>query len=296
MWVESDTNLPGGESLVRQLLYGMRFWLEEFGFTPEMVWLPDVFGYSAQIPQLMKQAGLPYFLTIKLSWNAVNKFPYASFRWQGLDGSEVLAHMPPEGNYNSAARADSFRRAVDGCYEKNIFPGSMLLYGIGDGGGGPGMEHLERLSREKDLLGLPKVKESFAQDFFRELAPFREKLPAWKGELYLEKHQGTYTSQGRTKKGNRLCEKYFHEIELLASMALRLRKGYVYPKARMDALWQEALLYQFHDILPGSCIARVYVEAEARYAEMLEELQGIKAELLACLLTGEGETVFNASS
>ena len=296
MWVESDTNLPGGESLVRQLLYGMRFWKEEFGFTPEMVWLPDVFGYSAQVPQLMKQAGLPYFLTTKLSWNGVNKFPYASFRWQGIDGSEVLAHMPPEGNYNSAARADSFAKAVSGSPEKKIFPGAMLLYGIGDGGGGPGMEHLERLSREKDLYGLPKVKQGFGEDFFRELAPCKAKLPSWKGELYLEKHQGTYTTQGRTKKGNRLCEKYFHEIELLASMALCLRKGYTYPKARMDALWQEVLLYQFHDILPGSCIARVYKEAEVRYGEILAELKDIKAELLSLLLVGEGESLFNASS
>ncbi len=296
MWVESDTNLPGGESLVRQLIHGMRFWREEFGFTPEMVWLPDVFGYSAQVPQLMKQAGLPYFLTTKLSWNGVNKFPYASFRWQGIDGSEVLAHMPPEGNYNSAARADSFARAEQNSPEKKIFPGAMLLYGIGDGGGGPGMEHLERLKREKDLLGLPKVKQGFGEDFFRELAPHKEKLPGWKGELYLEKHQGTYTSQGRTKRGNRLCEKKLHEVELLASMALRLRKGYVYPKERMDKIWEEVLLYQFHDILPGSCIARVYKEAEVRYGELLAELDSLKQGLLDLLLTGEGETLFNASS
>lgn len=295
MWVESDTNLPSGESLVRQFLYGMKFWREEFGETQRMLWLPDVFGYAAQIPQLMKQTGLPYFLTTKLSWNAVNKFPYASFRWQGADGSEVLAHMPPEGNYNSAARADSMKRAVDGASEKDAFAGAMLLYGIGDGGGGPGMEHLERLSREKSLRGLPVVKQGKAVDFFDELAPATEQLPAWKGELYLEKHQGTYTSQGRTKAGNRACERILHEIELLGAMAVCLRPDYVYPRAELEMIWKEVLLYQFHDILPGSCIARVYREAEARYAEMLARLGEIKAELLAVLCKGEGESVFNAS-
>lgn len=295
MWVESDTNLPGGESLVRQFLYGMKFWREEFGEIQRMLWLPDVFGYAAQIPQLMKQTGLPYFLTTKLSWNAVNKFPYASFRWQGADGSEVLAHMPPEGNYNSAARADSMRRAEDGAREKDAFAGAMLLYGIGDGGGGPGMEHLERLSREKDLCGLPKVRQEKAVAFFDELALMSNKLPAWKGELYLEKHQGTYTSQGRTKAGNRACERILHEIELLGAMAVCLRPDYVYPRAELETVWKEVLLYQFHDILPGSCIARVYREAEARYAEMLVRLCEIKNELLSLLATGEGESVFNAS-
>lgn len=295
MWVESDTNLPGGESLVRQFLYGMKFWKEEFGQEQRMLWLPDVFGYAAQIPQLMKQTGLPYFLTTKLSWNAVNKFPYASFRWIGADGSEVLAHMPPEGNYNSAARADSLSRAVTGSTEKAVFPGAMLLYGIGDGGGGPGMEHLERLAREKSLRGLPKVRQAHAVTFFDELNTAREALPSWKGELYLEKHQGTYTSQGRTKAANRACERALHEIELLGAAAKCLRPTYVYPKKRIETIWKEVLLYQFHDILPGSCIARVYRETEVRYGKLLEELKEIQKELFAVLLTGEGESVFNAS-
>lgn len=295
MWVESDTNLPGGESLVRQFLYGMKFWEKEFGETQRMLWLPDVFGYAAQIPQLMKQAGLPYFLTTKLSWNAVNKFPYTSFRWQGADGSEVLAHMPPEGNYNSAARADSLTLAEQCSSEKTSFPGAMLLYGIGDGGGGPGMEHLERLSREKDLRGLPKVRQEKAVRFFDELNTAKETLPSWKGELYLEKHQGTYTTQGRTKAANRACERLLHEIELLGAAAKCLRDSYVYPKERIETLWKEVLLYQFHDILPGSCIARVYRETEARYAEILNELREIKNGLFAVLLTGGDESVFNAS-
>ena len=156
------------------------------------------------------------------------------------------------------------------------------------GGGGPGMEHLERLNREKDLYGLPKVKQGFGEDFFRELAPCKEKLPSWKGELYLEKHQGTYTTQGRTKKGNRLCEKYFHEIELLASMALCLRKGYVYPKARMDALWQEVLLYQFHDILPGTSIHEAMEDCRPDFAKLEadgnEMLTAAKNDILTDIL------------
>ena len=295
MWVESDTNLPGGESLVRQLLYGMEFWKEEFDFTPKMVWLPDVFGYTAQLPQLMKKAGLPYFLTTKLSWNGVNQFPYSSFRWKGIDGSEVLAHMPPEGNYNSAARADSITKVEKGYHEKHLHDGAMLLYGIGDGGGGPGMEHLERLAREKNLYGLPKVKQGFAEDYFAELEPARDRLPSWQGELYLEKHQGTYTTQGRTKKGNRVCERLLHEVEFLGATASRLCPDYVYPKEEIKKIWQEVLLYQFHDILPGSCIARVYVEAEARYAELEKQLLSIKADLLSVLLKGDGETLLNVS-
>ncbi len=295
-WVEADTNLPDGESLVRQLLYGMRFWKEEFGQTQTLLWLPDVFGYSAQLPQLMKRAGLPYFLTIKLSWNAVNRFPYTSFRWEGADGSEVLAHMPPEGNYNSAARADSLRRTESGCGQKEAFPGAMLLYGIGDGGGGPGMEHLERLAREKNLRGLPKVKQAPAKAFFAELQTAADRLPVWKGELYLEKHQGTYTSQARTKAANRACERALHELELLGAMAIRLCAEYRYPKKRVEALWKEVLLYQFHDILPGSCIARVYREAEERYGAMLRELAELQEEAYSVLLHGEGVSVFNPTS
>ncbi|MBP5230712.1 MAG: alpha-mannosidase, partial [Clostridia bacterium] len=150
-WVEMDTNLPDGESLVRQMIYGQRFWKEEFGTPSGILWLPDTFGYSAQLPQLLKKAGMTYFLTTKLSWNAVNKFPYASFFWEGLDGTKVLTHIPPEGNYNSAARPDSVKKA-------EAAPCSMMLFGIGDGGGGPGMEHLERLAREKDLPGMPSVR------------------------------------------------------------------------------------------------------------------------------------------
>ncbi|MBO5915226.1 MAG: alpha-mannosidase, partial [Clostridia bacterium] len=174
-WVESDTNVPSGESLVRQMLYGKKFFKEEFGYEQEILWIPDVFGYTAQLPQIMAKSGVKYFLTIKMSWNAVNLFPHSTFNWIGLDGSKILTHMPPEGNYNSAARAESFIITEEKFREREIDNRSMLLYGIGDGGGGPGMEHLERLEREYDLIGLPKVKQGFAIDFFREIEADQDK-------------------------------------------------------------------------------------------------------------------------
>ena len=280
-WAEMDTNLPDGESLARQMIYGQRFWQEEFGMRPEMLWLPDTFGYSAQLPQLMKQAGMPHFLTTKLSWNSVNKFPYASFHWEGLDGTRVLAHIPPEGNYNSAARPDSVKKAESA-------PCSLLLFGIGDGGGGPGMEHLERLKREKDLAGMPHVRQAFARDLFRSLEAWEDKnegreLPVWKGELYLEKHQGTYTTQSATKKNNRMCEKDLHQLEFLGACALRLAPGYRWEADRVRSIWERVLLHQFHDILPGSAIDRVYREADEAYAAIRSEITELTNKALNAL-------------
>lgn len=294
-WVEMDTNLPDGESLVRQLIYGQRFWQDEFGFRPEMLWLPDTFGYSAQLPQLMKQAGMPYFLTTKLSWNSVNRFPYATFWWEGLDGTRVLAHIPPEGNYNSAARPDSVKKA-------EAAPASMMLFGIGDGGGGPGMEHLERLDREKDLPGMPFVRQDFAKSFFArmeawERADGARAFPVWKGELYLEKHQGTYTTQSATKRNNRWCESELHKLEFLGACALRLAPGYRWKGDNVREIWETVLLHQFHDILPGSAIDRVYREADTAYEDLLREIGALKNEALTALKgapgTRRGASLFN---
>ncbi|MBP5155346.1 MAG: alpha-mannosidase, partial [Clostridia bacterium] len=263
-WVECDTNVPGGESLVRQMLYGKRFFREEFGYDEEILWIPDVFGYNAQLPQIMKKSGIKYFLTIKLSWNSVNKFPHSTFRWIGLDGSEILTHMPPEGNYNSAARAESLLNIEKKFMEHDLDNRAMMLYGIGDGGGGPGMEHLERLRREYDLTGLPKVKQAFAIDFFRDIDKDRAKFPEYRGELYLEKHQGTYTTQSRSKRFNRECENAFQLAEIMLTAA-HVLGGFPYPKDGLETLWKEVLLYQFHDIIPGTCIKRVYDESCERY-------------------------------
>ena len=168
-WVECDTNVTGGESLVRQLVYGKRYFREEFGYEQEMLWLPDVFGYSAQIPQLMKKAGLKYFMTIKMSWSRVNKIPHHTCKWQAIDGSEVLAHMPPEGTYNSPGNPWAVLTSYRNFADKDVSDETLMLFGIGDGGGGPGPEHLEVLKREKDFLGLPRVDQGFAVDFFRRI-------------------------------------------------------------------------------------------------------------------------------
>jgi len=280
MWVEADTNVSGGEALVRQLLYGKRFFQENFGKTMEMLWLPDVFGYNASIPQLLKKSGVNYFLTIKLSWNTFNVFPHHTFMWEGIDGSQVLTHLPPEGTYNSSAAPRAIVASEKTFQDKYVSDKAVLLFGIGDGGGGPGEEHLERLAREKNLAGLAPVKQGHAIDFFHEIEKDQANYKTWRGELYLEKHQGTFTTQGRNKWFNRKLELAFRELELYASLAHNLA-GKDYPGEELINIWREFLLYQFHDILPGSSITRVYDESRARYAALLERIQTLTGEAKA---------------
>jgi alpha-mannosidase len=296
MWVEADTNVSGGEALVRQFLYGKRFFRDEFGLDMRMLWLPDVFGYSGALPQIMAQCGVPYFMTIKISWNTVNRFPYHSFRWTGIDGSTVLAHMPPEGSYNSSAMPRAVARAEAYYQERGISDRCLLVFGIGDGGGGPGEEHIERLAREKNLEGLSPVTQEPAIDFFDALARDAARLPSWRGELYLEKHQGTYTTQGRSKRANRAMERSLRELEMSAAWAAAAA-GHAYPRRELLDIWREALLYQFHDILPGSSIGRVYAESLARYAELSAQAAGLTAKARAALLgPGRNRFVFNPLS
>lgn len=275
MWVECDTNLVSAESLARQLLYGQRAWQDWFGRRVRTCWLPDVFGYSAALPQILTQAGIDRFMTIKLSWSKVNRFPHHTFRWRSPDGSEVLAHMPPEGTYNSAALPRSAIQAARGFQDAARSGHALMVYGIGDGGGGPGEEHLQRLERCRDLAGMPAVRQESAERFFERIAPDRDRLAGWSGELYLECHQGTFTSQGRMKMANRRLEWALRRAELAASRAWLA--GAAWPGQRLAAIWRDVLLHQFHDILPGSSIARVYAEAEARSVEMLAELDAITA-------------------
>lgn len=292
MWVESDTNIPSGESLTRQFLYGKRFFREEFGQDMKMLWLPDVFGYSAALPQIIKKSGCDYFSTIKLSWSLINKFPYHTFNWKGLDGSEVLVHMPPEGNYNSAAAPSSVKKAADSYQEKGLCERALIPFGIGDGGGGPGPEHLERLKRMENLQGIYPVKLRKAISFFDDIAKERESYPTWKGELYVERHQGTLTSQARNKYYNRKLENLLHDTELLSTLA-NLKTGAAYPAKELTVIWKEVLLYQFHDIIPGSSIKRVYDESVARYKVLMEETAALRDRALAALAGGGDEAVFN---
>jgi alpha-mannosidase len=277
-WVEPDTNIPGGESLVRQALVGRRFLADEFGLGPEdmrLCWLPDTFGYNGNLPQILKKSGMDWFQTIKLAWNKVNDFPHRTFHWQGIDGSTVLVHMPPEGDYNSRGAADGLLKGLARYPEKNLET-ALLVYGAGDGGGGPGEIHLELLEREQNLRGLPRVEYSTAGDFFRKL----EKLDipyTHAGELYLETHQGTYTTQARIKHYNRLIERKLHNAEALAAITGEDSR------AALAQHWREVLLNQFHDILPGSSIERVNREAVETYQRIEKALDSYIGELAARL-------------
>ncbi len=276
MWVEPDCNMPSGESFVRQFLYGQKFFLEEFGRRCDVCFLPDTFGYSAALPQIILGAGVRYFTTQKMSWNSVNRFPYQSFIWQGMDGSRVLAHMLPEQNYLSSAMPRAIKMNEENYYEKGKSSHALMLFGIGDGGGGPGEEHLERIKRQLNMPEQIPIIQETTSDFFRKLETEKARLPRWTGEMYLEYHQGTLTTQARSKKQNRRTELALRKTEFLSSAA-GLLAGEKYPAETLEKIWKEALLYQFHDILPGSSIGRVYDESLARYAEMNEELEQICA-------------------
>ena len=293
MWVEPDTNLPGGESLVRQMLYGIEESEKEFGEKQTVLCLPDSFGFCGQLPQLIQKAGMNGYLTTKLSWNGVNQFPHKSFLWRGIDGTEVVSHIPPEGNYNSGAWPHSVKRAKGDGDEP-----SALLYGIGDGGGGPGMEHLERLSREAHLPGLPAVRNGSVREFFAELHKYADSLPIWDGELYLEKHQGVYTTFGKLKTAMADCEAGLYRAELFAALALRTqnwgdaeKKEY---KTEVETLWKAVLLMQFHDILPGSCMPRAMEESLAECQRLAGEIGKLEKRLLAGLVKpGEQACIWN---
>lgn len=293
MWVEPDTNVPSGESLIRQCKYGKGFWKKKFGIECDMLWVPDVFGYSGNLPQILRGSDVDRFMTIKLSWNTVNKFPYHSFNWKGIDGSEVLVHMPPEGDYNSTASPLAAEAAEKLYRERNISDKSLMLYGIGDGGGGPGEYHLEMLERCKKIDGLPCIKQTRAKEFFDELIKDKDVLPCYTGELYLEKHRGTYTTQSRMKRFNRTIERSLSLTEWLCTAAAE--KGAPYPEKELDEIWKEVLLYQFHDMLPGSSINRIYKECHQRYAILLKRLKELQNSALKTLGTGVAPCVINDS-
>ncbi|WP_204871263.1 alpha-mannosidase [Pullulanibacillus pueri] len=272
MWVEPDSNISGGEALVRQVLYGKQFFKEEFDQEMKVLWVPDIFGYTASLPQILQKSGVEYVMTQKLSWSTYNDHPHHTFLWEGIDGSKVLTHLPPEDTYNSPAAPRSIVKIEKEYKDKNISDRALMLFGIGDGGGGPGEEHLERLRREKNLLGLSPVVQEHAIHFFEKLNQQRDKYKTWRGELYLEKHQGTLTTQARNKKYNRQIETALREFEFSSSL-LSVYEEIDYPKTDIDTVWKEVLLYQFHDILPGSSITRVYEESIVRYEKLLEQVR-----------------------
>ena len=278
MWVEADCNLPDGESLARQLLIGTRYFEREFGVETKVVWLPDSFGFTWALPTLMAAAGLPYFVTHKLSWSQTNRIPHDTFRWRGPDGSDVLAHFlctpsswPGERTtYNGNVLPSVARGAWTRLQDRDLQKELLSAFGWGDGGGGPTIEMVEAARRLADLPGFPRVRMGRALDFFDRLEhdlAGRADVPVWDGELYLEYHRGTYTGQARQKLRNALSQRLYHAAELYASTA-RALLGSPYPGPRLEEGWRLLLTNQFHDILPGSAISSVYADAEADFQQL----------------------------
>ncbi|HEX5566624.1 MAG TPA: glycoside hydrolase family 38 C-terminal domain-containing protein, partial [Streptomyces sp.] len=295
MWVESDTNMVGGEAMVRQFLYGRRFFLEEFGVDTREVWLPDSFGYTAALPQIVALTGAEWFLTQKISWNRTNAFPHHTFWWEGIDGTRIFTHFPPVDTYNSDLGGRQLAHAAANYREKGGGTRSLVPFGFGDGGGGPTREMLARAGRQRDLEGSPRVRIEAPAAFFEAARAEYGSAPVWVGELYLELHRGTYTSQARAKRGNRRAESLLREAELWAATAA-VRAGRPYPHQELERLWKEVLLHQFHDILPGSSIAWVHREAREAYERIHRELEEIITAAQRALAGEGGETVvFNGA-
>lgn len=277
-WVEHDTNIPSGESLVRQFLYGQRFFESHFGERCKTFWLPDTFGYSSQLPQLCRLAGMSRFFTQKLSWNNINNFPHTTFNWVSLDGSQVLCHMAPAETYTADAHFGDVSRSLSQNKSMDQDATGLLVFGKGDGGGGPTWEMLEKLRRCRgvsDTTGLlPRVKMGDSvEDFFGKLekkAAEGTKFVTWYGELYFELHRGTYTSQANNKWNNRKIEIMLHDLEYLATLATIKDSTYKYPKADIDEMWENVLLCQFHDCLPGSSIEMCYRDSDELYKKVFK--------------------------
>lgn len=314
MWLEPDCNLASGEAMVRQFLHGKRFFMEEFGVEDKIMWLPDVFGYSAALPQIMKKSGIDYFMTTKISWNDTNKMPYDSFWWKGIDGTRVLTHFVPTRDYEAPGRMtgkstehySSFCTAYNGyispCQikgawqryqQKDLNKEVLVSYGYGDGGGGPTEEQLEMQRRLSfGIPGCPKTRQSTALDFFRRLEQdlADKKVPVWTGELYLEYHRGTYTSMARNKRLNRRSEFALANLENHSLMAEKLL-GIPYQKSEIYDKWEVLLRNQFHDILPGSSIKEVYDDSLEEYRGILSFTDREDSMRMQKIADGAGGTV-----
>jgi alpha-mannosidase len=285
MWVEADCNITGGESLVRQILYGKRFWMQEFGIETIDLWLPDVFGYAACLPQILKKAGIRYFMTQKISWNQVNRFPHHTFLWQGIDGTRIFTHFPPADTYNGNMTPRELMYHVRNFKEHDRATRALYIYGYGDGGGGPTAQMLEYARRLRDVEGMPRVTLEFARDFFAKAEAEAKDLPVWVGELYLELHRGTYTTQAHNKRYNRKSEFLLRDAEFLACVRPDGLRNY--PAQQLERAWKLVLTNQFHDIIPGSSVNEVYRDSERDYAEVMAIGERVVQESMRAI----GETV-----
>lgn len=314
MWVEADCNLSSGESLVRQVLYGKNFFSDEFGVENRVLWLPDVFGYSAALPQILKKSGVDWFVTSKISWNDTDRMPNDTFVWRGIDGTEINTHFLTAQKYtggttnvNCTYNGNTDSRTIEGTYrryaQKNISNEALLTFGHGDGGGGPTVEHLELARRAaKGVPGAPDFKMDFAGNFLRRLEEKmkeRKDVPTWQGELYLEYHRGTYTTMARNKRNNRQNEFIYENAELLGTTAGALF-GDRFPKEELHRGWEMLLTNQFHDIIPGSSIKAVYDQSDVDYAiirEIGESIERrVREKIAASIDASRGKVVFNPHS
>lgn len=284
MWVEADCNVSGGEALVRQILYGKKFFKEEFDQEVDNLWLPDVFGYSAALPQILIKSDINYFMTQKISWNQFNRFPHHTFIWEGLDGTPIFSHFLCNDTYNSNCSPENIRMFETANQDADRTEHALLLYGVGDGGGGPDRKHIERLKRMQDLEDLPQIELEFARDFFPKAVSIARDLQKWSGELYLEYHRGTLTTQALVKKKNRQLEILIREVEFLYAQFGRKE----YPQDDLERIWKVILLNQFHDIIPGSSINRVYKECHEQYDQAIGELLELRKK-------GEAKLAENAA-
>jgi len=274
MWVEPDCNLPVGESLVRQCLYGQQFWQQEFGLRSRTCWLPDVFGFCASLPQILKKSGVDFFYSQKLWWQAKNPLPHEVFQWEGIDGTRIVSHVPPWPGYNSSVEPGPMITMWEAFASKGDGKLKMQPYGHGDGGGGPTVDMIKRARLARKFPGLPTCRMGHAPDFFHDLARQQREAPVWVGELYLETHRGVSTTQAALKFLNRRCEQTLCEAETFSSLANMLGA-----KVRIDQLagvWKTVLTNQFHDILPGSGIGRVASDARASYTEALKTATAVR--------------------
>ncbi len=294
MWVEPDTNMTSGESLVRQVIHGKRFFKDEFDLDSVVLWLPDTFGYSAVLPQILKSCGVKYLVTQKIFWsyNEGDQFPYHYFTWQGADGSEIDTFLPTSYTYRTDPK--EICEVWKGRVQKRGLDAFLFPYGYGDGGGGPCRDYVEHLKREKDLEGMPRVKMAGPTEFFQDMEAQGGPDKKYVGELYFSAHRGVFTSQADIKKGNRKGELALREAEMWGTMAML--NGAEYPLARMDAAWKKLLLNQFHDILPGSSIAKVYEDARRDHKWIIAEANDVRDDALKMLAKGDGVTVFNSLS
>ncbi|NEG89803.1 alpha-mannosidase [Bifidobacterium aerophilum] len=288
MWVEADGMLPTGESLIRQITFGRRYFKEHLGVEPRGIWLPDSFGYTGAWPQIARRAGYEWFLTQKISWNDTTKFPHHSFMWEGIDGSRIFTHFPPADTYAAWCKVQELDYAEKNFQDKDLADRSLLLFGFGDGGGGPTRDMMEHLHRYENLEGVSRVTVEGPNEFFDKAHAQLEEnagpeMPAYKGELYLELHRGTLTAQQDMKRGCRMEESLLRTVEYLGAAAILADPDYEYPREEMDRIWKTLLLDQFHDILPGSAIAWVHREARDNYRRDLKRLGEIAEDICAVL-------------